>query len=96
MKKVIAIIVTFKRKHLLCKVIESILNQTVKPMEIIIIDNNSNDGTREVVKNFLIMVESIFLIITLVQIWEEQEDLKLVFRRHLKGNQNISGLWMMI
>ncbi|HAL7545332.1 TPA: glycosyltransferase, partial [Escherichia coli] len=44
MKKVIAIIVTFKRKHLLCKVIESILNQTVKPMEIIIIDNNSNDG----------------------------------------------------
>ncbi|ENI2388912.1 glycosyltransferase [Escherichia coli] len=52
MKKVIAIIVTFKRKHLLCKVIESILNQTVKPMEIIIIDNNSNDGTREVVKKF--------------------------------------------
>ena len=32
--------------------IKRILNQTIKPFEIIVIDNKSNDGTIEIAKNF--------------------------------------------
>jgi len=52
MNKVIAIIVTFKRKQLLEKVISAIVLQDTKPDELLVIDNNSNDGTAELVSSF--------------------------------------------
>ncbi|EOU9539648.1 glycosyltransferase [Cronobacter dublinensis] len=49
MVKVYALIVTFKRKELLKKVVESVLSQTHAPSKVIVVDNNSNDGTEAVV-----------------------------------------------
>ncbi|MFV0264601.1 MAG: glycosyltransferase [Kluyvera sp.] len=51
-KDVIAIIVTYNRKDLLKKVIESVNNQSYPLKKIIIVDNNSIDGTRELVSTF--------------------------------------------
>ncbi len=51
MLKTSAIIVCYNRKHELKKCISSILKQTKKPDEIIIIDNNSSDGTETLFKN---------------------------------------------
>ena len=50
MNNVIAIVVTFKRKELLAQVLNSLIEQTVTPEKILVIDNNSNDGTKEVVQ----------------------------------------------
>ncbi len=40
---VVSVVVTFNRKRLLLKSIESIIAQTVKPKFIVIIDNCSSD-----------------------------------------------------
>ncbi|EKS9205144.1 glycosyltransferase [Enterobacter cloacae] len=45
MKKVIALIVTYKRKEFLSKVIKGLHNQSYPINEIVIVDNNSQDGT---------------------------------------------------
>jgi len=41
-----SIVVTFNRKDLLLEAIDSLLNQSVVPSKVIIIDNHSTDGTR--------------------------------------------------
>lgn len=46
---VIAIIVTYNRKELLSECLDAILKQTYPVDKIIIVDNNSNDGTEELV-----------------------------------------------
>ncbi|AJQ99755.1 dTDP-rhamnosyl transferase RfbF [Enterobacteriaceae bacterium bta3-1] len=53
MKNVIALVVTFKRKDLLSKVLDSLISQTHALHEIIIIDNNSQDGTDALVDEFI-------------------------------------------
>ncbi|MCU5774294.1 glycosyltransferase [Erwiniaceae bacterium BAC15a-03b] len=53
MTNVIALVVTFKRKDLLEKVLNSLLNQTHSLSKIVVIDNNSNDGTVELVKSVI-------------------------------------------
>jgi glycosyltransferase involved in cell wall biosynthesis len=45
------IIPTFNRKELVKRAIQSVLNQTLQPQEIIVIDDGSNDGTQSIVKN---------------------------------------------
>lgn len=49
MKKCAVIVVTYNRKKLLEENINALLNQTYKNHDIIIIDNNSNDGTKELI-----------------------------------------------
>ena len=46
------IIPTFNRQHKISKAIDSVINQTSNNWEAIIVDNNSNDGTRELVKKY--------------------------------------------
>lgn len=46
-KKIIALIVTYNRKELLIESIDALLNQTYSVYKIIIIDNNSTDGTEK-------------------------------------------------
>jgi len=46
------IISTYKRPERLKRAIESVLNQTFKDFEVIIVDDNSKDNTEEVVKSF--------------------------------------------
>ena len=41
------IIPTYNRKNTLPRAVESVLNQTYKPIEIIIVDDGSTDGTKE-------------------------------------------------
>lgn len=50
-----AVIVTYNRKYLLIKAIESPLAQIVIPQKIVIVDNHSTDGTERVLfdKNLL-------------------------------------------
>ncbi|MDN3207599.1 glycosyltransferase family 2 protein [Pediococcus pentosaceus] len=42
-----SVLVTYNRKDLLVEAINSILKQTITPQEVVIVDNNSTDGTRE-------------------------------------------------
>lgn len=48
--KIIAGIVTYNRKKMLIEALEALLKQTVKIQNIIIVDNNSTDGTEEMIK----------------------------------------------
>lgn len=50
--KVITIVVTYNRKELLKECIESLLNQKDAYTDILVIDNNSNDGTEEMIKEY--------------------------------------------
>lgn len=49
MSSVIALVVTYKRKELLEEVIKALLRQTSPVNKIIVVDNNSNDGTEALV-----------------------------------------------
>ena len=44
------VIPTYNRVELLKRSIDSVINQTIKPFEIIIVDDGSNDGTEAMVK----------------------------------------------
>ena len=46
-QKVAAVIVTYNRKELLQQALDSIKNQTYKVNQIFVVNNNSNDGTKE-------------------------------------------------
>lgn len=53
--KIVSVIVTFNRKELLIEAVEAMINQTLQPSKIVIIDNNSTDGTfEELLKNDLL------------------------------------------
>ena len=56
LKKVSVIIPTFNRAKLVQRAIKSVLNQTIKPYEIIVVDDGSTDDTLEVLKNYPIKV----------------------------------------
>ena len=45
--EVCAVVVTYNRKEILQECVNAILNQTVKVAKLIIVDNNSTDGTEE-------------------------------------------------
>lgn len=51
-KLVTAIVITHNRRNLLEKAIDSVLNQTYKNIELIIVNDNSTDGTRGYLDNF--------------------------------------------
>lgn len=46
------VIPTYNRAKLLTKAVQSVLDQTLQPLEIIIVDDHSTDNTKEVVESF--------------------------------------------
>ena len=52
-KKIVAIIVTYNRKKILEECIKSLLNQNYQSLSILIIDNNSSDGTFDYIKKYV-------------------------------------------
>lgn len=51
--KIAIIVVTYNRKKLLEETIEAILKQSYKDFELLLIDNNSTDGTYDYIKKYL-------------------------------------------
>ena len=62
MKLVSVIIPTYNRAEMLCKCVDSILNSTYDNLEVIIVDNNSSDETRELVESKYAADERVLLI----------------------------------
>ncbi len=52
-KKVVAIIVTYNRKELLKESIEALMEQNYKNCKILVIDNNSTDGTKDYIQKLI-------------------------------------------
>lgn len=50
---ILAVVVTYNRKELLYKCIEALLNQTYNKFDILIVDNNSTDNTKEYIDNLI-------------------------------------------
>ena len=50
--KVSVIVLTYNRAHMVSEAIDSILNQTFKDFELIVVDNESVDNTEEVIKSY--------------------------------------------
>lgn len=50
--KIIAVVVTYNRKELLKENIDALLGQSYSDFDILIIDNNSNDGTADLIKSY--------------------------------------------
>lgn len=59
MKLVSVIITTYNRFNLLCRAIDSVLSQTYKNIEIIVVDDCSNDGTDTLICRYLNSVKYI-------------------------------------
>lgn len=55
-----SVIVTYNRKALLLDAIDSVLNQDSKPKKVILIDNNSNDGTQELISDSGLLDNKVF------------------------------------
>lgn len=53
MNKIVAVLVTYNRKALLEEAIIALLSQTYRAFDVIIIDNNSTDGTYDAIKGYL-------------------------------------------
>jgi len=51
MPRVSVVIPTYNREHLLPDTVESVLNQTYKDFEVIVVDDNSPDGTADIVRS---------------------------------------------
>jgi GT2 family glycosyltransferase len=49
-KSIWAIVVTYNRKNLLEKCLDSLLKQTLKPNAILVVDNDSTDGTEQLIE----------------------------------------------
>lgn len=50
MNKIASVVVTYNRKILLAKCIDALLNQNMPNLDIIVVDNNSNDGTSSMIE----------------------------------------------
>lgn len=51
--RIVAIVVTHNRKNLLIENIEALLSQQEKEFDILVVNNNSSDGTSETLRDFL-------------------------------------------
>jgi len=60
MTKISIIIPTYNYAQYICEAIESVLNQTYKDFEIIVVDDGSTDNTKEVIKPYLNKIKYIY------------------------------------
>jgi len=60
MNKLVSVIIpTYNREKTLARAIESVLNQTYKNFEIIIVDDNSTDNSSKIINNYLVQFSNI-------------------------------------
>ena len=52
-KKILAVVVTYNRKELLCECLDALLHQECSFLDILIVDNASTDGTHEYIEKYL-------------------------------------------
>lgn len=50
--RVSVVIPTYNRAHVVCRAIDSVLNQTYRPFEIIVVDDGSNDNTKQILRTY--------------------------------------------
>ena len=78
------IIPTYNRAEFLIKTINSVLNQTIKPNEIIVVDDGSCDNTKDILKEFILKNQ-------IKYIYQEN---KGVSSARNKGIENSKGEWI--
>lgn len=62
LKNVVLVVVTFNRSHLLTELIDSLFGSTCFPNEVLIIDNNSSDNTKNVIDSFVKKSDGLFAV----------------------------------
>lgn len=85
---VCAVVVTFNRKELLIKCMDSLINQTLKPQAIYIVDNNSTDNTPELLyeHNYITRIPA-----STDKITSTQTTLDNIIIRYIHLPENIGG-----
>ena len=57
---VAVIVPTYNRAYLISQAVESLISQTRKPSQIVVVDDGSTDNTREVVQRYGPLVEYVY------------------------------------
>lgn len=52
-KNIVAVVVTYNRKELLKECLQALIKQEYKNLKILVVDNNSNDGTKEFITDLI-------------------------------------------
>lgn len=82
LESVTVVIPTYNRRSLLCRALDSVLNQTASPSEVIVVDDGSSDGTRD-------LIQKTYSSVSLI----EQENQGVSQARN-RGIKEASGEWI--
>ncbi len=94
--KVIAVIVTYRRKNFLDKVLSALLNQTVPLHKIIVVANSSSDGTDDIVKIYINKLPEVVSYHNTHENLEGTGGIYTGMKLHEKYHYNNDYVWLMV
>lgn len=96
MLKVCAVVVTYNRKELLLECLDAILKQTSSIDKLLVIDNNSTDGTEDTLREKQYLGKKVIQYVKLPENIGGAGGFCEGIRRAKDYNPDWSGLWTMI